>query len=281
MRLASYHIAGRPSYGIITDTGAIDLPPRLGADCPTLRTAIAAGALPRIRTAAAGTPDVALANLTFDLPLPDSGKIICIGRNYRGHVAEGNSKLPEQPSVFIRTLESFVPQDGALVRPRVSTNFDYEGELALVIGTRGRHIAPADALSHIFGYTCLNEGSIRDYQFTHSLTVGKNFHHSGSIGPWIVPAQDVGDPTKLSLRTRLNGTEVQHTHTDDLIFDIPAIIAYLSVLLPLNPGDIISTGTPEGVGFARKPPLWMKAGDSVEVEISGIGTLRNSVVDED
>lgn len=280
MRLASYHVAGRPSYGIITDAGAIDLPSRLGADCPTLRAAIAAGALPRIRAAATGAPDVALANLAFDLPLPDSGKIICIGRNYRGHVAEGNSKLPEQPSVFIRTLESFVPQDGALVRPRVSSHFDYEGELALVIGTKGRHIAPADALSHIFGYTCLNEGSIRDYQFTHSLTVGKNFHHSGSIGPWIVPAEEVGDPTKLTLRTRLNGTQVQHTRTDDLIFDIPAIIAYLSVLLPLNPGDIISTGTPEGVGFARKPPLWMKAGDTVEVEISGIGTLRNSVVDE-
>ena len=281
MRLASYHVAGRPSYGIITDAGAIDLSSRLGADCPTLRSAIATGALPRIRAVATAAPDVALADLVYDLPLPDSGKIICIGRNYRGHVAEGNSKLPEQPSVFIRTLESFVPQDGALVRPRVSTHFDYEGELALVIGTKGRHIAPAEALSHIFGYTCLNEGSIRDYQFTHSLTVGKNFHHSGSIGPWIVPAEDVGDPTKLTLRTRLNGAEVQHTHTDDLIFDIPAIIAYLSVLLPLNPGDIISTGTPEGVGFARKPPLWMKAGDTVEVEISGIGTLRNGVVDED
>jgi 2-keto-4-pentenoate hydratase/2-oxohepta-3-ene-1,7-dioic acid hydratase in catechol pathway len=280
MRLASYHVAGRPSYGIITGKGAIDLPSRLGSACPTLHAAIAAGALPRIRSAASATPDVALTDLTFDLPVPDSGKIICIGRNYRGHVAEGNSKLPEQPSVFFRTLESFVPQDGALVRPRVSTHFDYEGELALVIGTKGRHIAPADALSHIFGYTCLNEGSIRDYQFTHSLTVGKNFHHSGSIGPWIVPAEDVGDPTKLTLHTRLNGAEVQHTLTDDLIFDIPAIIAYLSVLLPLNPGDIISTGTPEGVGFARKPPLWMKAGDVVEVEISGIGTLRNSVVDE-
>jgi 2-keto-4-pentenoate hydratase/2-oxohepta-3-ene-1,7-dioic acid hydratase in catechol pathway len=280
MRLASYHLAGRPSYGIITDAGAIDLPRRLGSDCPTLRAAIMAGALRRIRAAADAAPDVALADLIYDLPLPDSGKIICIGRNYRGHVAEGNSKLPEQPSVFIRTLESFVPQDGALVRPRVSTNFDYEGELALVIGTQGRHIAPADALSHIFGYTCLNEGSIRDYQFNHSLTVGKNFYHSGSIGPWIVPAEEVGDPTKLTLRTRLNGAEVQHTLTDDLIFDIPAIIAYLSVLLPLNPGDIISTGTPEGVGFVRKPPLWMKAGDTVEVEISGIGVLRNGVVDE-
>ena len=280
MRLASYTVAGRPSYGIMTDAGAIDLPGRLGPDCPTLRTAIAAGALPRIRAAASTAADVPLADLAYDLPVPDSGKIICIGRNYRGHVAEGSQPLPKQPSVFIRTLESFVPEAGALVVPRVSSHFDYEGELALVIGAPGRHIARDAALSHIFGYTCMNEGSIRDYQFEHSLTVGKNFHHSGSIGPWIVPAEEVGDPTRLTLRTVLNGQQVQHTLTDDLIFDIPAIIAYLSVLLPLNPGDIISTGTPEGVGFARKPPLWLKAGDAVEVEISGIGTLRNTVVAE-
>lgn len=280
MRLASYSVAGRPSYGIITETGAIDLSRRLGPRCPTLRAAIAQGALPNIRDAASAVPDVKLDELVYDLPVPDSGKIICVGRNYKAHVAEGNSKLPEYPSVFLRALESFVPQDGALVRPRVSSNFDYEGELALVIGTPGRHIAKADALGHIFGYTCLNEGSIRDYQFTHSLTVGKNFYHSGSIGPWLVPAEDVGDPTQLTLRTRLNSVEVQHTSTGDLIFDIPTIIAYLSVLLPLNPGDIISTGTPDGVGFARKPPLWLKAGDSIDVEISGVGTLRNTVVDE-
>jgi 2-keto-4-pentenoate hydratase/2-oxohepta-3-ene-1,7-dioic acid hydratase in catechol pathway len=280
MRLASYTTAGRPSYGIITDGGAIDQPSRLGAGCPTLRAAIAAGALPRIREAATATPDVKLADLTYDLPIPEGGKIICIGRNYRAHVAEGNQELPKKPSVFIRVHESFVPEGGDLVAPRASGDFDYEGELALVIGTTGRHIAPEKALSHIFGYTCLNEGSIRDYQFNHSLTVGKNFYHTGSIGPWIVPAEDVGDPTQLMLRTVLNGTEVQHSMTDNLIFDIPAIIAYLSVVLPLNPGDIISTGTPEGVGFARKPPLWLKAGDVVEVEISGIGTLRNGVVAE-
>ncbi len=280
VRLASYSVSGRPSYGIITEAGAVDLPYRLGPSCPTLRAAIAQGALLRIRAAAAALPDIKLTELQFDLPIPDSGKIICIGRNYRGHVAEGNSKLPDFPSTFLRTLESFVPRDGFLVRPRASTNFDYEGELALVIGAAGRHIAKANALSHVFGYTCLNEGSIRDYQFNHSLTVGKNFHHSGSIGPWIVPAEDVGDPTQLMLHTRLNGAEVQHTRTDDLIFDIPSIISYLSVMLPLNPGDVISTGTPEGVGFARKPPLWLKAGDTVEVEIAGIGTLRNSVVDE-
>lgn len=279
MRLASYTVAGRPSYGIITDAGAIDLP-RHVPSCATLRAAIASGALPRIRAAASAAPDIKLTDLTYDLPIPDSGKIICIGRNYRGHVAEGNLKLPERPSVFIRTLESFVAHGAALERPRASGDFDYEGELALVIGTRGRHIARENALSHIFGYTCLNEGSIRDYQFNHSLTVGKNFCHTGSIGPWVVPTDEVGDPTKLTLRTIVNGQEVQHTLTDDLIFDIPAIIAYLSVLLPLNPGDIISTGTPEGVGFARKPPLWLKAGDTVAVEISRIGTLRNNVINE-
>jgi 2-keto-4-pentenoate hydratase/2-oxohepta-3-ene-1,7-dioic acid hydratase in catechol pathway len=195
-------------------------------------------------------------------------------------VAESNAKLPDYPSTFLRVIESFVPQGTPLVRPRVSTHYDYEGELALVIGTPGRHIAKEDGYKHVFGYTCLNEGSIRDYQFTHSVTAGKNFFHSGSIGPWIVPAEDIGDPEKLMLRTRLNGIEVQHTCTDDLIFDMPTMIAYLSVIMPLNAGDIISTGTPEGVGFVRKPPLWLKAGDTVEVEISGIGTLRNTVVDE-
>ena len=280
MRLASFTVSGRPGYGIITDSGAIDLSRHLGASFPTLRSAIAGDAMARMAEFADAKPDIELSKLVFDLPIPEPSKIICIGRNYRAHVAEGSGKIPEQPSVFIRTVESFVPHDGAMVRPKASTHFDYEGELALVIGRTGRHIAKADALKHVFGYTCLNEGSIRDFQFTHSLTVGKNFWHSGSIGPWIVTSDEIPDPTQLMLTTRLNGSQLQHAKTDGLIYDIPFIISYLSVVLPLNPGDIIATGTPEGVGFPRKPPLFMKAGDTVEVDISGIGTLRNSIIDE-
>jgi 2-keto-4-pentenoate hydratase/2-oxohepta-3-ene-1,7-dioic acid hydratase in catechol pathway len=280
MKLASFTVGGRPAYGIVVEGGVVDASRRLGAAHPTLRSLLVPAMLEQLRALASLPPDHRLAEIVFDLPVPDPTKIICIGRNYRGHLAEANARLPEKPSVFIRTLESFVPHGGAMVRPLASTDYDYEGELALVIGAGGRHITRAAAPSHIAGYTCMNEACIRDFQFQHSLTVGKNFHHSGSIGPWIVTSDEVPDPTRLMLRTRLNGAEVQHSPTDDLIFDIPEIIRYLSVLLPLNPGDIIATGTPEGVGFARTPPLWLKAGDTVEVDIPGIGVLRNHVVDE-
>jgi 2-keto-4-pentenoate hydratase/2-oxohepta-3-ene-1,7-dioic acid hydratase in catechol pathway len=280
MKLASFTHAGRAGYGPVVDGGVVDATRHFGASCPTLRSALAAGMLPRLHDLAALPADHALADIAFAIPVPEPSKIICIGRNYRGHLSEAGMKLPEKPSVFIRTLESFVSHDGAMVRPVASSDYDYEGELCVVIGTSGRHIARADALSHVAGYTCMNEACLRDFQFNHSLTVGKNFYHSGSIGPWLVTSDEIPDPTKLMLRTRLNGVEVQHSGTDDLIFDIPEIIRYLSVLLPLNPGDIIATGTPEGVGFARIPPLWLKPGDEVEVEISGIGVLRNRVVAE-
>lgn len=280
MRIGSFLLSGRPAYGIIVDRGVVDLARRFGREYPTLRSAIAGGLLPRMRELAGERADVPMQDVAFEIPMPDSAKIVCIGRNYRAHVAEGDMRLPEKPSVFLRTIESFVPHGGALARPRVSEQFDYEGELAVVIGKPGRHIAGGAALSHILGYTCLNDGSVRDYQFTHSLIVGKNFFHSGSIGPWIVTAEEVPDPTQLVLRTRLNRVEVQHSGTDSLIFDIPTIISYVSAFTPLVAGDIIATGTPEGVGFARKPPLWMKAGDEIEVEISRVGVLRNSVIDE-
>jgi len=218
--------------------------------------------------------------VTLLTPVPDADNIFCIGRNYKGHVAEGNAKVPDFPSMFIRLKSSIVAHDMPLIRPKVSGDFDYEGELALVIGKGGRHIPRNDALSHVAGYSILMDGTIRDYQFKHCLTVGKNFVATGSFGPWLVTADEVGDPTQLELRTRLNDAEVQHSKTDDLIFDIPAIIAYISAYTRLAPGDVIATGTPEGVGFARKPPLWMKPGDTLEIEISKIGILRNKVVAE-
>jgi 2-keto-4-pentenoate hydratase/2-oxohepta-3-ene-1,7-dioic acid hydratase in catechol pathway len=188
---------------------------------------------------------------------------------------------PENPQVFLRLVNTLVAHNQPMVRPRISGDFDYEGELAVVIGRPGRHIAKSDALSHIFGYTCFNDGSIRDIQFKHSIAAGKNFHATGGFGPWIVTADEIPDPTRLQLVTRLKGKEVQHTGIDDLIFDIPTLISYCSDWTPLVAGDVISTGTPEGVGFARKPPLWMKPGDVVEVEIDGgIGVLRNPIIAE-
>jgi 2-keto-4-pentenoate hydratase/2-oxohepta-3-ene-1,7-dioic acid hydratase in catechol pathway len=280
MKLASFSVADRHSYGIVTDSGVVDAGKRLGAKYPALLDVLAAGAMAEVAALAKESADHALADVTLDIPIRAPQKVLCIGRNYRDHVLEGGGDLPKQPSVFIRSLDSFSAPGQALVCPRISGNFDYEGELALVIGKGGRHIPADQALRHIAGYTCLNDGSIRDYQFQHSLIVGKNFHRSGSIGPWMTTSDEIPDPAQLTLRTRLNGQEVQHATTDHLIFDIPFLIQYLSAAIHLSPGDIIATGTPEGVGFARKPPLWMKAGDVVEVELSGIGVLRNSVVAE-
>ena len=282
MKLASFSVAGQHSYGIVRHDGVVDAGRRLGAKYPTLLDVLSADALAEVVAVdtAAQKADHAVADVAFSIPITAPGKIICIGRNYRDHVLEGAGEMPKQPSVFIRTLDSFAPPGEALICPRVSGNFDYEGELALVIGKGGRHIPAAAALQHIAGYTLLNDGSIRDYQFGHSLIVGKNFYRSGSIGPSMTTSDEISDPTALTLMTRLNGQEVQHATTDHLIFDIPFLIQYLSAVFELVPGDIIATGTPEGVGFARKPPLWMKAGDVIEVEIAGIGTLRNTVVAE-
>jgi len=281
MKLASFSAAGRDTYGAVVEGGVVDLGRRLGDRYPTLRAAIAGDALARLAgEVAAAKPDFSLAQVTLLPPITDPDKIICAGRNYRAHAAEAGGAPPENPQVFLRLVNTLVAHGQPMVCPKISGDFDYEGELALIIGKPGRHIAKADALSHIFGYTLFNDGSIRDIQFKHSIAAGKNFHQTGGFGPWIVTADEIPDPTRLHLATRLNGHEVQHTGIDDLIFDIPTLISYCSDWTPMVAGDVISTGTPEGVGFARKPPLWMKPGDVVEVEIGGIGVLRNPIVAE-
>jgi len=282
VKLVSFSASGRASYGVLVGDAIVDLGRRLGSAYPTLRTALAAGALERAaRDAERAAPDIALAQVTLLPPITDPDKIICAGRNYRAHAAEAGGAPPENPQVFLRLVNTLVGHGQPMVRPLISGDFDYEGELALVIGKPGRHIAPEAALGHVFAYGCFNDGSIRDIQFKHSIAAGKNFHMTGGFGPWLVTADEIPDPTRLHLATRLNGQEVQHTGIDDLIFDIPTLISYCSQCTPLLAGDVIATGTPEGVGFARKPPLWMKPGDVVEVEIAGIGTLRNPIVAED
>jgi 2-keto-4-pentenoate hydratase/2-oxohepta-3-ene-1,7-dioic acid hydratase in catechol pathway len=188
-------------------------------------------------------------------------------------------ELPKQPSMFIRFTDTLVGHAGAMIRPKLSDNFDYEGELALVIGKAGRHIPPERALDHIAGYTIFVDGSVRDYQ-KFSVTSGKNWPGTGPLGPWLVTTDEIPDPSSLTLTTRLNGVEVQHSGTDKLIYSIPQIVAFCSDFTTLSPGDIIATGTPEGVGHGRKPPLWMKPGDTLDVEITGIGVLRAHIVDE-
>jgi len=278
MKLASYAVDGRPTWGAVIGDGLLDLGPSHGA---TLRAAIAAGALPAIAKEIAGArANRAQSSVTFLPTIPDAGKIICIGRNYKAHVAESGGKPLEFPSVFIRLATSQVGHGQPIRLSKLSSDYDYEGELALVIGTGGRHIPRERALSHIAGYVCFNEACYRDFQFKHSLAVGKNFAQSGAFGPWMTTADEIPEPSELELTTRLNGVQVQHASVSELIFDVPYLVSYLSGITELVPGDVIVTGTPEGVGFARTPPLWLKAGDDVEVEISRIGILRNKVAHE-
>jgi 2-keto-4-pentenoate hydratase/2-oxohepta-3-ene-1,7-dioic acid hydratase in catechol pathway len=279
MKLASYEHAGKATYGIVTDGGLVDLGARL--PYAGLRQLLAADALDGARQFAAASPDVPLAKVTLAPVIPDPDKIICVGMNYHEHVAEIGRTVTEKPALFARFAGSQVGHLQPMIKPAVSDAFDYEGELAVVIGNAGRHITPQNALHHVAGYACYNEGSIRDWQrHTSQFLAGKTFAGTGAFGPWLVTADEIGDPAKLTLETRLNGARVQHTTTDKLITAIPDLIAYCSTILPLLPGDVIVTGTPGGVGLKRTPPLFMKPGDTVEVEISGIGVLRNPVVAE-
>jgi 2-keto-4-pentenoate hydratase/2-oxohepta-3-ene-1,7-dioic acid hydratase in catechol pathway len=280
MKLASFTVSGRASYGIVVGDGLVDVGARLGTRYPTLRAALAGDALGEIARSADAKPDLAVSAVRLEPPIPAPDKIVCIGLNYRAHAAEAGLKVPDNPSLFLRLTNTLVPHGGALVRPSASSDMDYEGELAVVIGRGGRHIAANRALDHVAGYACFNDGSLRDYQRQHSVAVGKNFLATGGFGPWLVTRDEVPDPSQLTLTTRLNGAEVQRGDTADMIFSVPQIISYVSAFTPLEPGDVISTGTPPGVGMARKPPLWLKPGDVVEVEISKIGVLSNSVVAE-
>jgi 2-keto-4-pentenoate hydratase/2-oxohepta-3-ene-1,7-dioic acid hydratase in catechol pathway len=283
MKLLSFIAEGRPGYGAVKDNGVVDLGARLGREgCATLRQLLEANRLTdAAKLVASARPDFALDTIAFAHVIPDPGKIICVGLNYRDHVAETGRTVTENPALFARFACSQVGHLQAMVKPKVSDDFDYEGELALVIGKAGRHIPAGRALDYVVGYACYNEGSVRDWQrHTSQFLSGKTFADSGSFGPWLVTTDEIPDPSKLTLQTRLNGTIVQNTTTDLLITRVPELIAYISTICPLAPGDVIVTGTPGGVGAKRTPPLWMRPGDTVEVEISGIGILRNKVVAE-
>lgn len=280
MKLLSFVAEGRPSYGAAKGGGVVDLGRRLPAR--TLRELLEMDGLVQAgAVAASAQSDYALDAIAFAPVIPDPGKIICVGLNYRDHVAETGRTVTEKPALFARFATSQVGHLQPVIRPLVSEHFDYEGELALVIGRAGRHIAREGALAHVAGYSCYNEGSIRDWQrHTSQFLSGKSFDRSGAFGPWLVTADEIPDPGTLTLQTRLNGDTVQKTSTDLLITDVADLIVYCSTIMTLMPGDVIVTGTPGGVGFKRTPPLFMKPGDTVEVEISGIGVLRNPVAAE-
>ena len=279
MKLASYRVNGEDTFGAVVGDGVVTLGGGKSR-YRTLRDALAAGALGELKSAAAGkTPDRKLAQITFLPVIPNPEKILCVGINYRDHAAETGRDTMSNPQIFLRLANTLVGHEGEMIRPKVSTNFDFEGELTAVIGKGGRHIKESDALAHVAGYTCFVDGSVRDWQ-KHSVTSGKNFIGTGPLGPWMVTSDEIPDPTRLTLMTRLNGQEMQRSSTDMLIYSVARIISYVSDFTPLEPGDVIATGTPAGVGHRRTPPVWMKAGDVLEVEITGIGTLRSRIVDE-
>jgi 2-keto-4-pentenoate hydratase/2-oxohepta-3-ene-1,7-dioic acid hydratase in catechol pathway len=280
MKLASYMVDGRAAFGVVRDGAVVTMGERLGIRAASLKDALSQDLIPQIAAAAAkASPDHKLADITFLPVIPDPELIACAGINYRSHASETGRDIPKQPSMFIRRANTLVAHEGEMIRPKVSTHFDFEGELAVVIGRGGRHVPLERALDHVAGYTCFVDGSVRDYQ-KFSVTAGKNFPGTGPLGPFLVTRDEIPDPTRLVLATRLNGTQMQRSGTDLLIYSIPQIITFCSDFTELSPGDVIATGTPEGVGHRRNPPLWMKAGDVLEVEITGIGTLRSRVVDE-
>ncbi len=280
MRWLSFERNGKASFGLVCDEGVVDVG-ALAPDVADLKAAIAAGRLADLGAAAVARPvDLPLAGLTFLPVIPSPGKILCAGLNYRAHQAETGRGGEPYPTIFVRFAGAQVAHNQAMWRPRESTNLDFEGEIALVIGKAGRRIAREDWLDHVAGFVPYNDGSVRDWQrHTSQFTPGKNFARTGGFGPWMMTPDEVGDPAALELTTRLNGQVVQNALSSQMVFSFGDLIAYCSTFVELEPGDVIVTGTPGGVGAARTPPLWMKAGDRIEVEVRPIGTLVNDVID--
>ncbi len=281
MKLASFTIDGEPGYGLVDGDAVHAASPRFRSRFPDLRSVIAAGATTELADdvgAGAATAD----RVRYRPPLPDARRILCIGVNYRPHIREMGREVPDYPVVFTRFASSLVGHGESIIRPRESRQFDFEGELAVVIGRAVRRVPRERAFDCVAGYSCFMDGSIRDFQkHTGQFTPGKNFDLSGAMGPCIVTADEIDEPARLELTTRVNGQVMQRGRLADLVFDIPALIAYCSTFTRLEPGDVIATGTPGGVGAARRPPVWLQPGDVVEVDVPGVGCLRSQVLDEE
>lgn len=284
-RLITFIHAGKTGYGMVDGREVVDLTGHLGAGHPSLREVIAAGRLVELAEAGARLPArLLLSELELRPPIPAPEKIICVGVNYPDRNAEykDGQDLPRYPSLFVRFPGSFVGHGQPLVRPKASEQLDYEGELVLVIGTGGRHIAERDALDHVAGVSIANEGSVRDWMRhgKFNVTQGKNFDRTGAIGPWLIPFAGEAQIADVAITTTVNGEVRQSDRTGRMIFGFRRLISYISTFTTLVPGDVILTGTPTGAGARLDPPVWLKPGDTVEVEIEGIGRLSNTVIDE-
>jgi len=281
MRLASFRTAQGASYGAVTDQGIVDLGRRLGNRYSDLRALLERNGLEEARKSAGSPADYKESEVSWLPLIPNPGKIVCVGLNYEEHRQETGRDKTEQPALFLRLAESQVGHKQPILRPRESKNLDYEAEIAVVIGRAGRRISHKDSWNHVAGYSCYNDGSVRDWQrHTIQWTAGKNFASTGGFGPWMVTADEIPAGTLLTLSCRLNGERMQHATTEQMIFKIPKLIEYISSFTTLAPGDVIVTGTPGGVGARRNPPVWMKPGDKVEIEIDKVGVLVNSIADD-
>lgn len=281
MKLASYRHDDQERFGAVVDDAVVDLTEVSGH--ATLASFVGSADFDKRETLIEQGTAVPLSEVTFLPVIPQPEKIVCSVRNYLDHHREAlaaglQRELSEFPPIFVRVWRSQVGHEQPIVRPRASETLDWEGELAVIIGRGGRDIAPGDAWDHVAGYSCYNDGSVREFQFhAKQIAAGKNFEATGGFGPWMVTADEIAPNQTLRLETRLNGEVVQSGDTGQMIFDVPALIGYASTIFTLSPGDVLVTGTPSGVGFSRKPPRYMVPGDVVEVEIEGIGVLRNPV----
>ena len=276
MRLLSFTLNQESRFGIATDDGVVDLSHR--TSFPDLNSALSD--LDQVRTFEDIAPDHSWESISFDIPVPNQRRVLCAGLNYhKKYPLGGEVKPPKQPVYFNKPPGSLVPHNGQLIRPIASVQLDYEVELAVIIGRPGRHISESAALDHVAGYTILNDGSVRDWQ-RHGVAAGKNFFHSGSCGPWIVTSDQIPEPSNLSVITRVNGEQRQNAGVDEMIFSVQELISYMSQIMPLEPGDIIATGSPEGTGGSMEPQVWLTDGDVIEFEIPTVGILANTVVDE-
>src|SRR5689334_6625747 len=274
MRLATFKTAQGQSYGIVTAKGIVDLKRYIGNRFADLKSLIGGNAFAEAAKHVNEAPDYKESDITWLPVIPNPDKIVCVGLNYQEHVVETGRDNTEQPAIFLRLPESQIGHRQPIVRPRESKNLDFEAEIAVIIGTAGRRISQQNAYKHVAGYSCYNDGSVRDWQrHTIQWTAGKNFAQTGAFGPWMVTADEIPPGTTMTLSCRLNGERMQHASTEQMIFKIPKIIEYCSAWTTLNPGDVLVTGTPGGVGARRTPPPRMKPGDKVETEFDKAGSL--------
>jgi 2-keto-4-pentenoate hydratase/2-oxohepta-3-ene-1,7-dioic acid hydratase in catechol pathway len=281
MKLLSFTMQGQATYGAVKNDKIVDLGRVLKSKYSTLQHLLSEGLADARKVVDTANAEIAIEDVSVLPPISEATKIVCIGLNYAAHAAESGNPIPPKPPVFSRWPDSFVGHDQVMIKPHESERYDWEAELCVVIGKRARRVPASQALSHVAGYTIVNEGSLRDWQHHSGQFIpGKNFYHSGAIGPWIVTTDEISDPSGLGISSKLNGKMMQNSNTSDLIFNVPTLIEYVSTFTQLEPGDMISTGTPEGVGAARKPPIFMKEGDTIEVSVEKIGTLRNTIKQE-